>query len=58
MTRPEYRARNLSRDDRHLAQLHNVDVEAAGLSEFGKPGNYFGRQVDRWTKQYRCPRPS
>ncbi len=36
-----------------LAQLHNVDVEAVGLSDFGKPGNYFGRQVDRWTKQYK-----
>ncbi len=36
-----------------LAQLHNTDVEAAGLSDFGKPGNYFGRQVERWTKQYK-----
>jgi aminoglycoside phosphotransferase (APT) family kinase protein len=36
-----------------LAALHNVDVEGAGLSDFGKPGNYFGRQVERWTKQYR-----
>lgn len=36
-----------------LAALHNVDVEAAGLSNFGKPGNYFGRQVERWTKQYK-----
>jgi aminoglycoside phosphotransferase (APT) family kinase protein len=36
-----------------LAALHNVDIDAAGLSDFGKPGNYFGRQVDRWTKQYR-----
>lgn len=36
-----------------LAKLHNTDIEAAGLSEFGKPGNYFGRQVDRWTKQYK-----
>jgi aminoglycoside phosphotransferase (APT) family kinase protein len=36
-----------------LAQLHNVDVEKVGLSDFGKPGNYFGRQVDRWTKQYK-----
>ena len=36
-----------------LAALHKVDVEAAGLSDYGKPGNYFGRQVDRWTKQYR-----
>ncbi len=36
-----------------LAALHNTDVGAAGLSEFGKPGNYFGRQIERWTKQYR-----
>lgn len=36
-----------------LAQLHNTDVEAAGLADYGKPGNYFGRQVDRWTKQYK-----
>ncbi len=36
-----------------LAQLHNTDVEAAGLSDYGKPGNYFSRQVDRWTKQYK-----
>jgi aminoglycoside phosphotransferase (APT) family kinase protein len=37
-----------------LAALHAIDVEAAGLSDYGKPGNYFGRQVDRWTKQYRA----
>ena len=36
-----------------LAALHNVDIEGASLSDFGKPGNYFGRQVERWTKQYR-----
>jgi aminoglycoside phosphotransferase (APT) family kinase protein len=36
-----------------LAALHAVDVEAAGLGDYGKPGNYFGRQVERWTKQYR-----
>ncbi len=36
-----------------LAALHAVNVETAGLSDYGKPGNYFGRQVDRWTKQYR-----
>jgi len=36
-----------------LAELHAVDVDAAGLSDYGKPGNYFGRQVDRWTRQYR-----
>ncbi|MFD0915813.1 phosphotransferase [Pseudahrensia aquimaris] len=37
-----------------LAKLHSVDVAAVGLSEFGKPGNYFARQTDRWAKQYRA----
>ena len=37
-----------------LADLHNVDYEALGLADFGKPGNYMGRQVDRWTKQYKA----
>ena len=37
-----------------LAALHNVDHEAAGLGSYGKPGNYFERQVGRWTKQYRA----
>ncbi len=36
-----------------LAALHNIDHVAAGLGSFGKPGNYFERQVGRWTKQYR-----
>ena len=36
-----------------LAALHNTDYEAAGLGDYGKPGNYFERQVGRWTKQYR-----
>ena len=36
-----------------LADLHAVDVEAVGLSDYGKPGSYFARQVGRWTKQYR-----
>jgi len=36
-----------------LADLHNIDPEAAGLDDFGKPGNYFERQVARWTRQYR-----
>jgi aminoglycoside phosphotransferase (APT) family kinase protein len=35
-----------------LAALHTTDVAGVGLSDFGKPGNYFGRQVDRWSKQY------
>jgi len=36
-----------------LAELHNIDPVAADLGDFGKPGNYFERQVMRWTRQYR-----
>ena len=36
-----------------LADLHTIDPEAAGLGDFGKAGNYFERQVMRWTRQYR-----
>jgi aminoglycoside phosphotransferase (APT) family kinase protein len=38
--------------NRVIAALHSVDVAAAGLSGFGKPGNYFERQIGRWSKQY------
>jgi len=37
-----------------LAALHSVDVAKSGLSDFGKPGNYFARQTDRWSGQYRA----
>lgn len=37
-----------------LARLHGMDYEALGLSDFGKPGNYFARQISRWSKQYRA----
>ena len=40
--------------NRVIAQLHMVDYTAIGLASFGKPGNYFGRQIDRWTKQYKA----
>ena len=36
-----------------LADLHTIDAQAAELGDFGKPGNYFERQVMRWTRQYR-----
>ena len=36
-----------------LARLHQVDVNAIGLADYGRPGNYFQRQIDRWIKQYR-----
>ena len=38
--------------NRVIAALHNVDVNAAGLAGYGKPGNYFERSIGRWTKQY------
>ncbi len=37
----------------NLAKLHKVDYEKVGLGNFGKPGNYFERQIARWIKQYR-----
>ena len=39
---------------RTLADLHNTDHEAIGLADYGRPGNYMGRQVERWTKQYKA----
>ena len=37
-----------------LAALHSLDPAAVGLGDFGKPGNYFARQLHRWTEQYRA----
>ncbi|WP_187968261.1 phosphotransferase family protein [Aquibium microcysteis] len=37
-----------------LARLHAIDVEAAGLSDYGRPGSYFERQIGRWGGQYRA----
>jgi len=38
--------------NRVIAALHTVDYAARGLSSYGKPGNYFERQIGRWSKQY------
>lgn len=40
--------------NRVLAALHDVDLDAAGLRDYGRPGNYIERQVVRWTRQYRA----
>lgn len=40
--------------NRVLAALHSVNLEAVGLADYGRPGNYFERQVKRWSKQYRA----
>lgn len=37
-----------------MAALHSVDVDAVDLADYGRPGNYFERQVSRWSKQYRA----
>ncbi len=37
-----------------IARLHMLDYKALGLEDFGKPGNYFARQISRWSKQYRA----
>ena len=39
---------------RTMAALHDVDVDAVGLADYGRPGNYFERQIGVWTKQYRA----
>ncbi len=40
--------------NRVLAAMHSVNLDEIGLSDYGKPGNYFERQIGRWTKQYRA----
>jgi len=39
--------------NRVIARLHGIDYVAIGLESYGKPGNYFGRQIERWSKQYK-----
>ena len=49
---PAGRAAVYGEMNRVIAALHTVDIDAAGLSGFGRPGNYFDRQIGRWSKQY------
>jgi len=53
MTR-EQRAAIWDEQNRVISQLHSLDYREIGLEGFGKPGNYIGRQVERWSKQYRA----
>ncbi|MBO9403288.1 phosphotransferase family protein [Shimia sp. R9_3] len=50
----EDRAAVVDEMGRVLAAIHSVDINAVGLSDYGPEGNYFERQVGRWTKQYRA----
>jgi aminoglycoside phosphotransferase (APT) family kinase protein len=51
---PAERAAIYDEMNRVIAALHSVDVERAGLADFGRAGNYFARQIGRWSKQYRA----
>ncbi|MDB5731507.1 MAG: putative aminoglycoside phosphotransferase [Variovorax sp.] len=49
---PAGRAAIYDEMNRVIAALHTVDFAARGLADYGKPGNYFERQIGRWSKQY------
>lgn len=51
---PKTRGAMYDEMNRVLAVMHSVDIEAAGLTSYGKPGSYFSRQLSRWTQQYRA----
>ena len=51
---PEDRAAVYDEMNRVIAALHAVDPRAVGLSDFGRPGNYFERQIGRWSRQYQA----
>jgi aminoglycoside phosphotransferase (APT) family kinase protein len=48
------RAEIWDEQNRVMAWLHTISFREIGLEDFGKPGNYIGRQVERWSKQYRA----
>ena len=48
----EERALYFDAMNKTIADLHMIDIEKAGLQDFGKPGNYFVRQIGRWSRQY------
>ncbi|BFM17948.1 phosphotransferase family protein [Maricurvus nonylphenolicus] len=50
---PAQRADYFDEMIRMLAAMHNVDVDTVGLGNYGRPGNYFERQIGLWTMQYR-----
>ncbi|WP_374583577.1 phosphotransferase [Pseudoduganella sp.] len=51
---PAERAAIYDELNRVIAQLHSIDYNAIGLGDYGKPGNYFQRQIERWSKQYKA----
>ena len=53
---PAERAAMYDEMNRVIAALHRVDPAAVGLADYGKPGNYFARQISRWSRQYQDSR--
>lgn len=51
---PAQRAAIYDEMNRVISALHSVDYAAVGLGDYGKPGNYFERQIARWSKQYKA----
>lgn len=51
---PDERAGIFDAMNRTIAALHKVDYNAIGLGDYGKPGDYFARQIARWSKQYKA----
>lgn len=51
-TKPTERTALFSAMNETLAALHTVDIDAVGLSDYGRKGNYFARQISIWTRQY------
>ena len=49
---PDERRAIYDHANRTIAELHNFDVGAIGLADYGRPGNYFARQISRWSRQY------
>ena len=54
ITDNRYRSAMYDEMNRVMAAIHSVDLETAGLSDYGKPGNYFERQYSRWSSQYQA----
>ena len=52
----EHRAKIYDSANETLARLHTIDYAAIGLSDYGRPGNYFERQIKRWSGQYEASR--
>ena len=51
---PAERGAHYDELNRVIAALHRVDPASVGLADYGKPGNYLARQIDRWSRQYRA----